>query len=132
MCEGDHLINSSGDVYIKVDPGRSSQNVSLGTQLVPTRAGIPPHKHAYMDEFIYVLEGSGTVTLNGVQYPVEKGGTIFIPKGCVHAFENPTSELQILWAVAPTGQEEFFREISSRPGEPPKQLTREQVLDIRQ
>ena len=40
-------------------------------------------------------------------------------------------ELSVLWAATPTGQEEFFREISSRPGEPPKNLTREQALAIR-
>jgi hypothetical protein len=63
--------------------------------------------------------------------PIQKGATIFIPKGCWHGFENPDSELFVIWATAPTGQEEFFRAISSKFGEPSKNLSREEVLAIR-
>jgi quercetin dioxygenase-like cupin family protein len=131
-ADGERLINRGGDLFIKVDPGRGSQNVSLGTQQVPPGVGIPRHRHAHMDEFIYVIEGSGTFVLNDERHPIEKGGTIFIPKGVWHAFENPDGELVILWAVSPIGQEEFFRAISSRPGEVPKHLTAEETLAIRQ
>jgi quercetin dioxygenase-like cupin family protein len=130
--DGERLINRSGDVIIKVDPSRGSDNLSLGTQQVPPGAGIPRHRHAYMDEFIYILEVSGTVILDDERLPIQKGGTIFIPKGSWHAFENPGTELLLLWAVTPTGQEDFFRAISSLPGEPPKHLTSEQTLAIRQ
>jgi quercetin dioxygenase-like cupin family protein len=131
-ADGERLINRGGDVVIKVDPSGGSQSVSLGTQQVPPGVGIPRHRHAHMDEFIYVLEGSGTVILNDARHSIEKGGTIFIPKGSWHAFENPGGELVILWAVSPTGQEEFFRAISSRPGEPSRHLTPEQTLAIRE
>ena len=131
-ADGEHLINRGGDLFIKVDPGRGSQDVSLGTQQVPPGVGIPCHRHAYMDEFIYVIEGRGTFVLDDERHPIEKGGTIFIPKGSWHALENPGGEVIILWAVSPTGQEEFFRAISSRPDEPPKRLTPEQTLEIRQ
>ncbi len=130
--DGEHLLNASGEVVIKIDPGRGSAHLSLGTQHVPSGAGIPRHRHAYWDEFIYVLDGRGTAILNDERVPVQKGATIFIPTGAWHGFENPGTELFILWATTPTGQEEFFRAISSRPGEPPKQLTPEQVLAIRQ
>jgi quercetin dioxygenase-like cupin family protein len=132
VADGERLINRGGNVVIKADPGRGSQNVSLGTQQMPPGAGIPRHRHAYMDEFIYILEGSGTFILDDERHPIEKGGTIFIPKGSWHAFENPGSDLVFLWAVSPTGHEEFFRAISSLPGEPPKHLTSEQTLAIRQ
>jgi quercetin dioxygenase-like cupin family protein len=130
--DGEHLIVGGGDLIIKVDPSRGSDNLSLGTQQVPRGAGIPRHRHAYMDEFIYVLEGSGTVILNDEQLPIQKGATIFVQKGSWHAFENPGAELVLLWAVTPTGHEDFIRAISSRPGEPPKHLTSEQTLAIRQ
>jgi len=60
-----------------------------------------------------------------------KGATIFVPKGVWYEFENPDTELFLLWATTPTGQEKFFRAISSQPGEPAKDLSREQVLAIR-
>jgi quercetin dioxygenase-like cupin family protein len=129
--DGEHMFNPSGEVVIKIDPTRSSDDLSLGTQLVPPGAGIPRHVHAYWDEFIYVLDGRGIVTLNDERVPIQKGATIFIPKGSWHGFENPDAELFVLWAATPTGQEEFFRAISSRPGEPAKNLSPEQVLAIR-
>jgi quercetin dioxygenase-like cupin family protein len=130
--EGDHLIIRGGSVVIKVEPRKDSDNLALGTQQVPIGGGIPIHRHAHMDEFFYVLEGSGTFILNDKRYAVEKGGTVFIPKGASHGFENPNQELLLLWAVTPPGLEDFFREIGSQPGAPPKQLTGEQVNGIRQ
>jgi quercetin dioxygenase-like cupin family protein len=130
--EGEHLIIRGGSVFIKVDPRRDSNNLALGTQQLQIGAGIPIHRHAHMDEFFYVLEGSGTFILNDARYTVEKGGTVFIPKGASHGFENPNKEMLLLWVVAPPGLEDFFREIGSQPGAPPKQLAAEQVNDIRQ
>jgi len=129
--DGEHLFQSSGEIVIKVDPTRGSNDLSLGTQLVPPGVGIPRHRHAYWDEFIYVLDGSGGAILEDERVPLQKGATIFIPKGSWHGFENPGTDLFILWAATPTGQEEFFRAISSQPGEPPKNLTAEQTMAIR-
>ena len=130
--DGERMFNSSGGVVIKVDPTRSSNDLSLGTQLVPQGVGIPRHVHAYWDEVIYVLHGGGIVALNDEQVPLQKGATIFVPKGVWHGFENPEMELFILWLAPAPGQAEFFRAISSRPGEPAKNLSREQVIAIRQ
>jgi quercetin dioxygenase-like cupin family protein len=129
--DGERMFNSSGEVAIKVDPTRGSNDLSLGTQLVPPGVGIPRHVQAYWDEVIYVLDGGGIVTLNDERMPLQKGATIFVPKGVWHGFENSDSELFILWATTPTGQEEFFRAISSPPSEPVKNLSREQVMAIR-
>ena len=65
-----------------------------------------------------------------MRHPFEKGGTIFIPKNSWHGFANPDSELLLLWIVAPTGLDAFFRETCTPPGQAPKQLTREQVNQI--
>lgn len=130
--DGERMFNSSGEVVIKVDPSRNSSDLSLGTQLVPPGVGIPRHVHAYWDEVIYVLDGGGIVTLNDEQVPLQKGATIFVPMGVWHGFENPDTGLFILWLAPSPGQAEFFRAISSRPGEPAKNLSREQVIAIRQ
>ena len=129
--DGERLILRGGDLVIKVDPRSGSKNLALGTQRLPIGAGIARHRHAHMDEFFYVLDGSGTLILDDFRHAIEKGGTIFIPKGSWHGFENPDSELLLLWIVVPAGLEDFFREIASPPGAPPKQLSAEQVLDIR-
>ena len=130
--DGERMFNSSGEVVVKVDPNRSANDLSLGTQLVPPGVGIPRHVHACWDEVIYVLGGGGIVSLNDEQVPLQKGATIFVPTGVWHGFENPDTELFILWLALSAGQAQFFRAISSRPGEPAKNLSREQVIAIRQ
>ena len=123
--DGERMFNSSGEVAIKVDPTRGSKDLSLGTQLVPPGVGIPRHVHAYWDEVIYVLDGGGIVTLNVERVPLQKGATIFVPKGVWHGFENSR-----LWNCSSCGRlRQLDRRnssgaISSPPGEPVKNFSR--------
>lgn len=131
--EGEHLIRNTGSIYsIKVDPRRGSNSMALGTQQVSIRAGIQVHQHQEADEVLFVLEGTGFGTLGDGRMRIEKGSAIYVPNGVWHGVENPDSELLLLWVVAPTGLEAFFREVASAPGAPPKQLTREQMNEIAQ
>ena len=130
--EGEHLIRNAGSILIKVDPSRGSNNMALGTQQVPIRTGIQVHKHHEADEVLFVLEGTGFGTLGDGRMRIEKGSAIYVPNDVWHGVENPDSELLLLWVVAPTGLEAFFREVASAPGAPPKQLTREQMNEIAQ
>jgi quercetin dioxygenase-like cupin family protein len=129
---GEHLVHfrDLGNILIKVDPSTGSGNLALGTQQVPAGAGIPIHRHVEMDEAIHVLNGSGTVTLNDVRHPFERGGTIFIPRTVWHGFANPDEELLLLWIVAPAGLEGFFRATCNPPGVPRQQLSRDRVNEI--
>lgn len=132
LGQGEHLVHfrDRGNIFIKVDPTLGSDNLALGTQQVTRGAGIPIHRHLHMQEIFYVLEGSGTLTLEDVPHPFERGDTIFIPKNSWHGFANPDHELLLLWIVSPPGLEGFFRETCSPPGVAPKQLTREQIRTI--
>lgn len=128
--QGEHLIRNAGSIFIKVDPSKGSNNMALGTQQVPIRAGIAVHQHQEADEVLFVLEGTGFAVLGDKQMPIEKGSAIYIPKGVWHGVENPDSELLLLWVVAPPGLEGFFREVAITPRAPAKQLTREQLNEI--
>lgn len=46
--------------------------------------GAKLHYHKRSTELYYVLEGSGTVVLDGVEQPVQKGSMVHIPPGVVH------------------------------------------------
>jgi quercetin dioxygenase-like cupin family protein len=102
----------------------------MGTQQILAGVGIPIHRHFEMDEAFYVIDGSGTFILNDVPHPIQKGGSIFIPKTAWHGFQNPDGELLLLWIVAPPGLEAFFREVATPPGMPPVQRTKEQINEI--
>lgn len=47
--------------------------------------GAKPHYHKVATELYYVLEGSGTVTLDGVEHAVEQGSLVHIPPQVTHS-----------------------------------------------
>ena len=47
--------------------------------------GAKPHFHKIATELYYVLEGRGSVTLDGVEHEVHKGSLVHIPPGVVHS-----------------------------------------------
>jgi quercetin dioxygenase-like cupin family protein len=46
--------------------------------------GAREHYHKRATELYYVLDGEGTVRLDGVDHPVRKGSIVHIPPGVVH------------------------------------------------
>jgi hypothetical protein len=75
-------------------------------------AGIPVHRHE-QDEILFVQEGGGTAIMGELRQPVEKGATIFIPKGVWHGVEKTASDTHLLWIVTPPGLEGVFPRVSS-------------------
>jgi quercetin dioxygenase-like cupin family protein len=71
-CGWRHLLVSRGD-----------ENVAAWAHAVDID-GARPHYHKVATELYYVLEGSGTVVLDGVEHPVHKGSLVHIPPGVVH------------------------------------------------
>jgi quercetin dioxygenase-like cupin family protein len=128
--EGEHLVLRGGNIFFKADPTKGSKGLAMGTQQILAGVGIPIHRHVEMDEAFYVIEGGGTFVLDDTPHPIEKGGSIFIPKNAWHGFQNPDRELLLLWIVAPPGLEAFFREVATRPGVPPVQRSKEQLNEI--
>lgn len=130
--EGEQLVHfrDQGKIFIKIGSATGSEHLAVGTQQVMAGTGIPVHRHLEMDEAFYVLEGSGTLSLNDVPHPFEKGATIYIPRMTWHGFANPDHEVLMLWIVSPAVLDGFFRETCSPPGVPPKKLTREQIKEI--
>ena len=58
------------------------------------------HRHT-PPEIYYVLEGSGIVTLDGVEHPVGAGAAVFIPGDCEHGIRNDgAAPLRFLYAFA--------------------------------
>jgi mannose-6-phosphate isomerase-like protein (cupin superfamily) len=47
--------------------------------------GARPHYHKIATELYYVLEGEGSVILDGEEHAVRKGSIVHIPPGVVHA-----------------------------------------------
>jgi quercetin dioxygenase-like cupin family protein len=63
----------------------------------------PYHKHDWY-HLNYVIEGEGTVTLEGKEHKIRKGSISFIPAGMTHGFKNTgDSDLKFLCLVPTKG-----------------------------
>lgn len=54
------------------------------------------HRHTHA-EIYHVTQGRGMVSINGVEYPVEKGSVVFIPGDAEHGIRNITEEEDLTW-----------------------------------
>lgn len=89
--------------------------------------GIPIHKHLHEEEVIYIQYGSGFFILGDKEYEVKAGSVAYVPKGVWHGLRNTgSSDLRMLFSFTPSGFENYFREIGTLPGEPPKVFTQEE------
>jgi quercetin dioxygenase-like cupin family protein len=68
--------------------------------------GAKPHFHKVATELYYVLEGRGSVTVDGVEHEVWKGSLVHIPPGAVH---SAVGKMRILVIGIPDiGEADYF------------------------
>ena len=82
-------------------------------------AVVPEHRDA-TEEYIHVLEGTGTVTVAGTDYRVRPGSTIFMRPGEPVSFRNghaPMVALQVFAGPEPAAKYDSW-ELVSRDGQP--------------
>lgn len=70
------------------------------------------HYHKRSTELYYVLEGGGTVVLDGVEQPVSKGSLVHIPPGVVHGARG---KMRVLVVGIPDIAEDDYFEVEQEP-----------------
>ncbi|WP_417719951.1 cupin domain-containing protein [Salipiger sp.] len=91
---------------------------AMGTQNVAPGGYVREHTHEENEEAIFVIEGHGRAVIDGRDYPMEPGTTVFLPMGVRHMFVNEgATDLRWVWLINPNGLEDFFRLIG-RPRAP--------------
>ena len=83
-----------------------------------------------MDEAFYVIDGSGTFILNDVRHPIQKGGSIFIPKTAWHGFRESGWRVATALDSSAAGIGGLLSGIRDTAGVPPVQRTKEQINEI--
>ena len=72
-----------------VDENQGSGDLVMFEFTVPPGARVPAaHAHEAVDEVIFGLEGTLTVTRNGETHEIREGDVIVIPRGSVHHHQN--------------------------------------------
>ena len=78
-----------------------SSDLTSGIAVLEAGGFLALHRHA-PPEFYYILEGQSTVTIDGVDYLVTKGDSVFIPPMAEHGISNRSAaRMRLLW-VFPT------------------------------
>lgn len=93
---------------------------SAGTQTVPPGGFVRLHSHTDNEEVLHFISGSGKAVLDGTEYRLEPGMTLFLGKLRTHTFINDGDvDLHWVWFFVPSGLEVFFRDIgrARTPGE---------------
>ncbi len=91
---------------------------SLMEQVIAKGAGPGPHRHAWSDEMIYILEGEISFLLGGDIRAGGRGSTFFAPRNVPHAFRVDGDGARILNFYSPGGWESAAR-INCVPAQSP-------------
>jgi quercetin dioxygenase-like cupin family protein len=71
----------------------------VGRLVIAPGSSIADHRDA-TEEYIHVLSGTGTVTIDGQTYDVGPGTTVFMPASATVAFQNASEPLVALQVFA--------------------------------
>lgn len=87
---------------------------SMWTNITPPGGGPPPHYHDHEEEWFWPLSGPAEFLKDGNWFQVPARTAVFMPRGSVHAFRNPTTEpMEMLIQTMPGGFDRFFAECAA-------------------
>jgi uncharacterized cupin superfamily protein len=111
---GRHPFNPASEIHmlpISRMAGMKRAHLNL-MRLSPGKESFIPHAHALQEEYVFVLEGTGTVTLAGEAHAIGPGDYVGFPTdGVVHHLTN-TGEADLVYL---TGGESTPLEVSRFP-----------------
>ena len=98
-----------GGVKLFLDPAQTKRG-ELSASVLTFDAGtaVPLHQHPTETELLYILEGSGTLTLGELTLPVGPTSVLQLPPGVPHAFVA-AAPLRALQLYTPAGPEQRFK-----------------------
>jgi mannose-6-phosphate isomerase-like protein (cupin superfamily) len=80
-----------GNIYMYTNDSTttlgSSSMLTAMLEFMPGKQLQPPHQHS-QEEFQYIIEGSGTWFLNGVETPIKKGDLMYAKPWDLHGIRN--------------------------------------------
>jgi quercetin dioxygenase-like cupin family protein len=88
--------------------------LALFEVVVPPSVRVPaPHRHVTYDETVYGLAGFCTFVVDGHEFLMGAGESIFISRGAAHEFQNRGTEIARFLVTVTPGvlSPDFFREV---------------------
>ncbi len=94
-------MDGASDVSMAVMVGRTdgAPNFALRHFTVAPGGHSPRHSHDYEHE-VFIVDGEGTLFLDGATHPIGAGDVVYVPANEEHQFKStPTSPLRFLCLV---------------------------------
>jgi mannose-6-phosphate isomerase-like protein (cupin superfamily) len=88
---------------VEVEAGQSEDFAAFESDLPPAWDGPPPHVHRTYDEAFYVVSGSVAFSLDGAERQCPPGSFVFVPRGSVHGFGNPSEDVVKILVITSPG-----------------------------
>ena len=105
-----------------IDGSRSGSMGIFELTVQPGANVPPPHSHSKNEEIVYVLEGKLRYTVGGDKRDLQSGESMHTPRGVVHEFSNPFSEIvRALIVLSPDIGAQYFLDVGEvmKKGLPP-------------
>ena len=117
-----------------IDDADNGGRLTMFEMIVPERAKVPAaHYHRDFEEVWYGVDGTLTVTLDGVAHELKSGDALFVPRGAVHRFDNLSAgDARTLITLTPaTAGKRYFEDIASvmNVGGPPDMAKVKAVME---
>ena len=123
--EGEVVLQGGVGVIRKISAASDGAFSVVEHPLEPGALAAPPHTHADVDEYSFVIEGEIGVLMGEETFRAPAGSYVLKVRGVPHTFWNPGPEpARVLEIISPAGFEQYFEELagilsSTPPGQPP-------------
>ena len=124
--EGEVVLRGGIGVVRKVSAAATGGAFSVVEHPVePGALAAPPHTHATVDEYSFVIEGEIEVLMGEETFRAPAGSYVLKARGIPHTFWNPGPEpARVLEIISPASFEQYFEELaailtSTPPGQTP-------------
>ncbi|MGB7040996.1 MAG: cupin domain-containing protein, partial [Xanthobacteraceae bacterium] len=120
--------NILGQTYV---PKQLSENSFSWHATLPPGTFVPPHIHPTQDEFIYMLEGTFDLYLDGSWTQAKAGDLVRMPRGLPHAYYNKQDKpARALFSVSPARRlRELFDQLHNLT-DPQEVVRRSQICEV--
>lgn len=108
------MVTALADAEVRTAPSGKARvtllargdNAFLGKLEMDGGGGVPEHQDA-TEEYIHVLEGGGTITIDGQKHELTAGSTVYMPANARVSFENgpePMIAIQVFAGPEPAAK----------------------------
>jgi mannose-6-phosphate isomerase-like protein (cupin superfamily) len=110
-----NIVTARGSVMaFKAIAAQTGGDFSLMERTVPPRGRRPlPHRHVNCSEAFWVLDGTITFVLDGVEQRGGRDDFLLVPRGAAHTFGNDADEPARLLVLHAPAADAYFAELEA-------------------